>query len=75
MSKEKQEKKEGALGREFATVLEMSQNGKKVDNEPKKGGGVCSIRMRKKVSFAGDRAAAIKELEKAYPGVKFEWGD
>lgn len=58
-------------GREFRSVLELVQNGKVAEGNPKP--GAYEIRMVKGMTFHGDAKKAIKELVKSYPKCKFKW--
>lgn len=59
-------------GKDLLNAVELMQNGQVVAAPGK---GAHTFRMRKGVTYHGDREAAVKALSMAFPECTFSWED
>lgn len=57
-------------GKEFLQVVELFQGGKKIAGAPKS--GKYTVRMKRKVTFHGNKTDAENLLSLVFPGCTFE---
>lgn len=70
----KEERDPLGQAKDFARIVTFEQKGKPVE-APNKAGGECLIRFPRHVTFCGDPAATIRELNKLFPDVAFKFAE